>query len=121
MDKSLFKIVFNDGKNTEMCITHKSGLYEIIDNFIDSDNFAIAIVKTSKDSINENTQKYFKSQYNYFRKKYRQSEINENQYKEIITNLKKFKENTDSDITFEEKFEEYKKTLTIIPPYNVSD
>ncbi len=47
--------------------------------------------------------------------------MTEMEYKEAINKLKEIKSESDTIEEFEIKFNEYKKTLTIIPPYNVSE
>lgn len=77
-----------------------------------------------KPELNSNQikkRKYFNSQYSFFYKKYKNGNISKDQFDEIIEvlNDQKIKSKTKED--FKKSFKEYKKTLTIIPKYNVSE
>ena len=54
-------------------------------------------------------------------KSYKLNQITKEEFTQVINKLKEIKNNNETFEEIETKFNEYKKTLTIIPPYNVSD
>ena len=116
MEKKLFAIVLFDGKNIKNTTVTIDSLRKIIDNFIDNDGHCLCITKTSSEAEKQEIQKFYKSKYGFFYRKYKSNEMTEMEYKEAINKLKEIKSESDTIEEFEIKFNEYKKTLTIIPP-----
>lgn len=121
MENDVFKIILCDGKNEVTNVVTSQSLYETIDNFIDSNAYALFITKSFRESIKLEMQKYYKSKYNFLTRKYKSNKITEEEYTQAMNKLKKIKNESETVEEFKTKFNEYKKTLTIIPPYNVSD
>lgn len=119
MEKDVFKVLINNVKGTkEMTVTTHS-LYEIIEQFINNNDIALVIMKSSNKSGKKEIQKYYKSQYSLFYRRHKLNQINEKQYLEVCNKLKKLKEESNTKEDFKKKFEKYKKANNI-PSYNVS-
>lgn len=121
MEKKLFAIVLFDGKNIKNTTVTIDSLRKIIDDFIDNDGNCLCITKTSSIAEKQEIQKFYKTKYAFFNRKYKANKMTQTEYKEAINKLKEIKSESDTIEEFEIKFNEYKKTLTIIPPYNVSE
>lgn len=121
MEKKIFSIVLFDGENTKTNTVTIDSLRKIIDNFIDNDGYCLCITKASGEAEKLEIQKYYKSQYYFFNRKYKADKITKEEFTQVINKLKEIKNKSETLEEIETKFNEYKKTLTIIPPYNVSD
>ncbi len=121
MEKKIFSIVLFDGENTKTNTVTIDSLRKIIDNFIDNDGYCLCITKASSEAEKREIQKYYKSQYYFFNRKYKVDKITKEEFTQVINKLKEIKNKSETLEEIETKFNEYKKTLTIIPPYNVSD
>ncbi len=116
MEKKLFAIVLFDGKNIKNTTVTIDSLRKIIDDFIDNDGNCLCITKTSSIAEKQEIQKFYKTKYAFFNRKYKANKMTQTEYKEAINKLKEIKSESDTIEEFEIKFNEYKKTLTIIPP-----
>lgn len=118
MGNKLFSIVIGNGKEPKKRIVTSNSLRKIIDDFIDNDAYCIGITKALPEV---EKQRFYKLKYDLLNRKYKSNKMTEKDYKEAINKLKEIKSESKTVEEFEAKFNEYKKTLTIIPPYNVSD
>ena len=116
MEKKLLAKDLFDGKNIKNTTVTIDSLRKIIDDFIDNDGNCLCITKTSSIAEKQEIQKFYKTKYAFFNRKYKANKMTQTEYKEAINKLKEIKSESDTIEEFEIKFNEYKKTLTIIPP-----
>ncbi len=120
MKEKIYAIVLGDGKNVKRTTLTSYSLHKLIDDFVENDYQTVCIIRAG--NMEEKLkQRYYRSKYSTFSKQFKNKKISEEQFRRILDDLKKMKEESITKVEFETKFNEYKKTLTIIPPYNVSD
>ena len=121
MENSLFRIVLTNGKTVTTKTVTTDSLHKIFDNFIRDKGYCLCITSASVEDEKTKIQKYYNSQYYFFNKRYKLNQITKEEFTQVINKLKEIKNNNETFEEIETKFNEYKKTLTIIPPYNVSE
>lgn len=121
MKERIYTIVLSDGKSVKNTTVTSYSLPKLLNDFIDNDHHVLCITRIA-DMEEKLKQKYYRSIYSAFFKQFKANKISEKQFRKILDDLKTMKEESATKVEFEIKFNEYKKTLTIIPPYNdVSD
>lgn len=120
MEKILFTILLTNGKKITRSNVTPNFLHKVVDNFINDDSYCLCITKAPSESRKIKIQKFYKSKYQFFTRQYKSDKITEEEYKKAINRLKEIKNDSETVEEFETKFNAYKKTLTIIPPYNVN-
>ncbi len=121
MEKKIFSIVLFDGENVNKKMVTIDSLRKIMEDFVDTNGHCLCITRASIEAEKREIQKYYNSQYYFFNKRYKSNQITEEEYIQAMNKLKEIKKENETFEEIETKFNEYKKTLTIIPPYNVSD
>jgi len=102
MEDNVFKVLACDSQRLLSVVESPQSLHEVIDKFINSEDYALFITKASSKSIKIEMQKYYNAKYKFLTKRYKANKITQQEYKEALTKLKEIK-NTSST------FEEYKK------------
>lgn len=77
----------------------------------------IAIPNKISKSINENIleiRKYYNYNYNHYYREYKLNRLDQDVFNNIVDTLRSMKKTCQTQNEFEERFEEYKKTLTVI-------
>lgn len=130
MKTKTYNIMLADGQTLRQEVCTSYSLQKFVKEFIDEDYQLITIMSIPNVKKNGKLQeqneieksKFYNRKYSLFSKRYKNSKISENEYKEIIDVLKKLKKQCETKEEFETKFIEYqnKKNTNNIPPYNVS-
>lgn len=120
MKERIYTIVLSDKNGTKKTTLTSHSLHKLMDDFVENDYKLVCIIRIA--NMEEKLkQHYYHSKYSTFFKQFKANKISEEQFRQILSELKRMKKESITKAEFETKFNKYKKTLTIIPPYNVSD
>ena len=125
----LYSIQYSEkGKNPIEFFCSEYSVKKIAD-FLKEHGYVVHIIEhkrlraPKKELTNDEIEKtkYYNSKYSQYYRMYKKGTINKETFEKIKEILKVYKEVYKNKEILEKKFEEYKKTLTIIPQYNVSE
>lgn len=127
MKSKVYNIIYGDINNLKSCRLTTFSLPKFVDDLLKQGTDNIFIVSNPNASVEKfeekqrkkEVQTYYNSQYSQLYRQHKSNKITDEEFKEILEILKKFKKESNSKEEIEKKFEEYKKANTI-PPYSDS-
>lgn len=124
MNEEIYNIIYFEPNNKQIKEQKtKNELKVFMSNYLKNSNGILCIVPQNAHSTNTKNyekitkDKYYKSIYNHYYRKFKNNLICEKEYETIIKKLKEIKIQSKTKKDFVKRFEEYKKALTNISPY----